>query len=185
MNFPGRKTNTFFSFLQGIKLKMNSATIWPMFATLSQLLNMSHLLPSALHPEALLNTDKAWGRNFGKEMPFHKAWTWKVYASVCWIWAGLQPLDQLWAFPLQSMSNIWHSGDAGGLLKLHRFHPLWADKKCLLLKNYIYSHHSSIISVEKTKLSCLVQFRAQCRYSQDGCCSNFGSLSWIYSKADA
>lgn len=183
--FPSEKDRYIFSFLQGIKLKMNSATVWPMLATLSQLLNMSHVLPSVWHPRALLNTGKARGRNFGEEMPFHKAWTWKVYASVCRIWAVVQPLDQLWAFPLQSTSSTWHSGDSGALLKLHKFHPLWVYKKCLLLKNYIRTLNSSIISVEKMNLACLVQFRAQCRSTQDGWRSNFGSLSWIHRKADA
>lgn len=120
-----------------------------------------------------------------RKCPFHKAWTRKGYVSVFWIWAVVQPFVQLWAFPLQSMSNTWHSGDSRVVLKLHRFHPLWIDKKCLLLKNYVYTPFFCNFCWKNEIILPGAVWSTMQIYTQDGCCLKFGSLSWIYRKAEA
>lgn len=145
---------------------------------------MSCMPPSALYPEAL--TPEYWQslkKKFWQENSLSTK-AGKGHDSVCQVGAVVQPLDQLWAFALQSKSNTGHSGDSGVLLKLQRFHQLWVDKKCLLLK-IIYTHYSAIISVgeKKKKRFCLAQLGTQCRYIRDGH-FKFGSSIQIYRKAE-
>lgn len=126
-----------------MKLRIKSLTIWQ--GTLSQLPNVSHMLPSLFYPEAQtlelwqslkekLYQEDALSTNSARS-DASACWT----GAVCWIGDVVQSSDQLWAFPLLSMSNTWHSGDSVVLLKLQGFHQLWVEKKKSSLGNYTHT----------------------------------------------
>lgn len=155
-----------------MKLRIKSLTIWQ--GTLSQLPNVSHMLPSLFYPEAqtlelwqslkekLYQEDALSTNSAGSDAS--ACWT----GAVCWIGDVVQSSDQLWAFPLLSMSNTWHSGDSVVLLKLQGFHQLWVEKKKVFSWK-LHTHHSTIISVEH-KNETFAQHNLECNADKPGAC---------------